>query len=58
MTSSRLMMIGVACFLAGGAMLAFVDGTTGTALGTVFGVAGLGLAGLGWMKRRGGADGG
>jgi hypothetical protein len=43
------MVTGLIIFLAGGAALAFGEGTTSTAIGTTLGLTGLLVAGWGWL---------
>ena len=49
MGANPRIVIGLIVFLAGGAVLAFGQGTTWTAIGTTLGIAGLGIACWGWF---------
>jgi hypothetical protein len=54
MTNKRIFLwVGLALFLIGGGILAWFGGDNGTAVGTVIGVAGIGMMGWAWMTGRG-----
>ena len=53
MNDTTRLIVGIILFLAGGAVLAFGDGSTGTTgIGTTAGVAGIGLAAWTWVSGR------
>ena len=49
-TKSTQILVGLILFLAGGALIAVFSSTPGMAVGTTFGIAGVGLMAWGWFR--------
>ena len=50
MTRAMLLTCGVIAFLAAGALLAYVDARAATAIGTLLGIAGLGMCAVALLR--------